>query len=138
MSDENETNNPYQPPTLSDETLPKKDADGPKAKLHPVHWLVPIFGYAYVPVILIFRSLANLIIPQRQYGIAGTLIDVGTSLAVLIIIATLIYVLTLIRLERRRNEQGTNTRLSSSIVTCLGFSHYCWSLATFLLIATCP
>ena len=110
MSDENEANNPYEAPTLSDEPLAKKDADGPKAKLHPAHWLVPFFGYAYLPVILIFRFLANLIIPQRQYGIAGTLIDVGTSLAVLISIATLIYVLTLIRLERRRNEQGTNTR----------------------------
>ena len=110
MSDENETNNPYQAPTLSDEPLAKKDADGPKAKLHPVHWLVPIFGYAYVPAIFIYRSLANLIIPQGQYGITGTLIDVGTSLTVLIIIATLIYVLILIRLERRRNEQETNTR----------------------------
>ena len=47
MSDENEANNPYQAPTLSDEPLAKKDADGPKAKLHPVHWLFPIFGYAY-------------------------------------------------------------------------------------------
>ena len=34
MSDENETNNPYQPPTLSDEPLAKKDADAPKAKPH--------------------------------------------------------------------------------------------------------
>ena len=47
MSDENEANNPYQAPTLSDEPLARKDADGPKAKLHPVHWLFPIFGYAY-------------------------------------------------------------------------------------------
>ena len=110
MSDENRTDTPYQPPAPSDEPLVQKDADGPKAKLHPVHWLVPIFGYAYVPAGFIFRSLANLIIPQRQYDIAGTLIDVGTSLTVLIIIATLIYVLILIRLERWRNEQGTNTR----------------------------
>ena len=53
MSDENRTDTPYQPPAPSDEPLVQKDADGPKAKLHPVHWLVPIFGYAYVPTILI-------------------------------------------------------------------------------------
>ena len=110
MSDENETDNPYKPPALGEETLVKQDAARAQAKLNPVHWLVPIFGYAYVPAIFIFRFLNNLIIPQGQYGIAGTLIDVGTSLAVLIIIATLIYVLILIRLERQRNEQGTNTR----------------------------
>ena len=37
MSDANETNNPYQPPALSDETLAKKDAAKTKAKLNPVH-----------------------------------------------------------------------------------------------------
>ena len=51
MSDDND--NPYQPPTLSDETLAKKDAARALAKLNPVHWLVPIFGYAYLPTILI-------------------------------------------------------------------------------------
>ena len=53
MSDENETNNPYQAPTLSEEPLAKKDADGPKAKLNPIHWLLPIFGYACLPLVIL-------------------------------------------------------------------------------------
>ena len=57
MSDENRTDNPYQPPALRDEPLAKKDANGPKAKLHPVHWLLPILGYVYVPPMFILNSL---------------------------------------------------------------------------------
>ena len=58
MSDENETNNPYQPPTLSDETLAKKGGDAPKAKPHPANWLIPWLGYGYVPLVigLIFNA----------------------------------------------------------------------------------
>ena len=52
MSDKNKTDNPYQPPAPSDEPLAKKDAVKPKARLNPVHRLVPIFGYAYVPALL--------------------------------------------------------------------------------------
>ena len=52
MSDENETNNPYQAPALSDEPLAKKDADGPKAKPHPANWWVPWLGYGYVPLVI--------------------------------------------------------------------------------------
>ena len=52
MSDENETNNPYQPPTLSDETLAKKGGDAPKAKPHPANWLIPWLGYGYVPLVI--------------------------------------------------------------------------------------
>ena len=58
MSDENETNNPYQPPTLSDETLAKKGGDAPKAKPRPANWLIPWLGYGYVPLVigLIFNA----------------------------------------------------------------------------------
>ena len=58
MSDENEANNPYQPPTLSDETLAKKGGDAPKAKPHPANWLIPWLGYGYVPLVigLIFNA----------------------------------------------------------------------------------
>ena len=52
MSDDNETNNPYQAPTLSDETLAKKDADGPKAKPHPANWWIPWLAYGYVPLVI--------------------------------------------------------------------------------------
>ena len=44
MSDENKTDNLYQAPTLSDEPLVRKGADGPKTRLNRVHWLVPILG----------------------------------------------------------------------------------------------
>ena len=109
MSDESKTDNPYQPPGPSDEPLAKKDADGPKAKLNLVHWLVPIFGYAYVPAIFIFGYLPRYTLSQGQFGIAEKPHN-QVWLVALIIIATLIYVFILIRLERRRNEQGTNTR----------------------------
>ena len=58
MSDENETDNPYQPPTLSDEPLAKEDADGTKAKPDPIHWQIPWLGYGYVPLVigLLFSS----------------------------------------------------------------------------------
>ena len=52
MSDENQTDNPYQPPALSDETLAKKDADAPKAKPHPANWWIPWLGYGYVPLVI--------------------------------------------------------------------------------------
>ena len=58
MSDENKTDNPYQAPTLSDETLAKKGGDAPKAKPHPANWLIPWLGYGYVPLVsgLIFNA----------------------------------------------------------------------------------
>ena len=52
MSDKNETDNPYQAPTLSDEPLVKQDTDGPKAKPHPANWWVPWLGYGYVPLVM--------------------------------------------------------------------------------------
>ena len=52
MSDENEANNPYQPPALSDEPLAKKGADAPKAKPHPANWWIPWLAYGYVPLVI--------------------------------------------------------------------------------------
>ena len=62
MSDENETDNPYQPPTLSDEPLAKEDANGTKAKPDPIHWQIPWLGYGYVPLVmgLMFLSLIHI------------------------------------------------------------------------------
>ena len=94
MSDENETDNPYQPPALSDETLAKKDAARALAKLNPVHWLVPIFGYAYLPTILINEA------KLENYGL---------SLVNLSIFVPPIYVAAILLLGWQRYRQGTNT-----------------------------
>ena len=109
MSDENETDNPYQPPTLSDEPLAKKDAAKTKAKLNPVHWLVPIFGYAYVPAIFIVASLPDYAISLRILGFLGTADDNAMVLAVYIIYVLPIYLVVILFLGWRRHRQGTNT-----------------------------
>ena len=59
MSDENETNSPYQSPTLSDEPLAKKDADGPQAKPDPIHRQVQWLGYGYVPLVIGLISISE-------------------------------------------------------------------------------
>lgn len=57
MSDNNEPNNPYHPPLLSDKPLAKAGTDSPNAKLHPVHLLFPLVGYAYIPVVFMLAYL---------------------------------------------------------------------------------
>ena len=109
MSDENETNNPYQPPATRGEPLAKQDVDAPKAKLNPVHWLVPILGYAYVPAGYIFGSIAEYARSQGQYGIAGTLEEFGNWYAIIIIFVLPVYVVAILLLGWRRHRQGTNT-----------------------------
>ena len=109
MSDENKTENPYQAPTLSDEPLAKKDAAKTKAKLNPVHWLVPIFGYAYVPAIAIVASLPDYAISLRIAGFLGTADDNAMVLAVYIIYVLPVYVVVILFLGWRRHRQGTNT-----------------------------
>ena len=109
MPDENETENPYQAPALSDEPLAKKDAAKPKVKLHPVHWLVPIFGYAYVPAGFIFGSIAEYALSQGQYRIAGTLQEFLNWYVLIIIFVLPVYVVVILLLGWRRHRQGTNT-----------------------------
>ena len=109
MSDENETNNPYQAPTLSDEPLVRKGADGPKTRLNRVHWLVPILGYAYVPAGYILASLAEYARSQEQYGIWRTLEEFGNWYVILIILVLPVYVVVILFLGWRRHRQGTNT-----------------------------
>ena len=101
MSDENETNNPYQAPTLSDEPLAKKDADAPKAKLNPIHWLLPIAGYAYVPVAIV------LIGTSEVFGIMD--IEAGLLSFGLLLPGLPLYAAALFYMNRRRDKQGTNT-----------------------------
>ena len=59
MSDKNETDNPYQAPTLSDESLAKKGVDAPKAKPHPANWWIPWLGYGYVPLVIGLLSVTD-------------------------------------------------------------------------------
>ena len=109
MSDENETNNPYQAPTLSDEPLAKKDAAKTKAKLNPVHWLVPIFGYAYVPAFHIFEDLYGYARSLGQDGIAEMITSIVDFLWFGIFVSLPVYVVIILYLGWRRHKQGTNT-----------------------------
>ena len=97
MSAKNQTDNPYQPPTLSDEPLPKKDADGPKAKPDPIHWLLPILGYAYVPIVLLLASNQGDARGFLQFSLVVSFFGVP------------FYAAMLFGLNRMRNEQGTHT-----------------------------
>ncbi len=102
MSDENKTDNPYQPPTLSDEPLAKQ-------KIHPVHWLVPTFGYVYVPALFIFISPDGYVRSTEQYGIPKELHPYFGWLAILSLFVLPIYVVVICFLGWRRSRQGTNT-----------------------------
>ena len=102
MSDDND--NPYQPPGPSDKPLAKKDADGPKTRLNPVHWLVPIFGYAYVPAIFIFQD------QFLGYSIEEMLdVSVRPADFVYFFIPFPVYVIVILFLDWRRNSKGRNT-----------------------------
>jgi hypothetical protein len=104
MSDENETDNPYQPPGPSDKPLSRKDADGPKTRLNPVHRLVPIFGYAYVPAIFIFQD------QFLGYSIEEMLdVSVRPADFVYFFIPFPVYVIVILFLDWRRNSKGRNT-----------------------------
>ena len=109
MSDENKTENPYQAPTLSDEPLAKKDAAKTKAKLNPVHWLVPIFGYAYVPTLLMWQPLYNFANSFWDNSILETADEIAMGLALCIIFVLPVYVVVILLLGWRRHRQGTNT-----------------------------
>ena len=109
MSDENETNNPYQAPTLSDEPLVRKGADGPKTTLNRVHWLVPILGYAYVPSFFTFAILSEYTNWLGQNGIAETLFNIRAFFWNGILILLPIYLVVILFLGWRRHRQGTNT-----------------------------
>ena len=109
MYDENETNNPYQAPTLSDEPLVRKGADGPKTRLNRVHWLVPILGYAYFPAFSTFQILSVEARSLGQDGIAETLFYIDAFFWNGILILLPIYLVVILFLGWRRHRQGTNT-----------------------------
>ena len=99
MSDENEPNNPYQAPTLSDEPLAKKDADGPKATPHPANWLVPWLGYGYVPLVIGLISISE--------GIDRFYILFYSALALLLLLP--VYGLVILGLTAQRTLRKTNS-----------------------------
>ena len=109
MSDENETDNPYQAPMLSNEPLVRKGADGPKTRLNRVHWLVPILGYAYVPAFFTFAILSEYTNWLGQDGIAETLDSIYVFGRFGIFIFLPIYLVVILFLGWRRHRQGTNT-----------------------------
>ena len=71
MSDENETESPYHAPELSDEPLVTQESAKPKSRLNPIHWLLPILGYACLPfvILLFFFGPYNNIGPLSQLDI---------------------------------------------------------------------
>ena len=99
MSDENKTDNPYQPPALSDETLVKKDADGAKAKLNPANWWVPWLGYGYVPLVIGLISISE--------GIDRFYILFYSALALLLLLP--VYGLVILGLTAQRTLRKTNS-----------------------------
>ena len=99
MSDENKTDNPYQPPTLSDEPLVRKGADGPKVKSHPANWLVPWLGYGYVPLVIGLISISE--------GIDRFYILFNSAFALLLLLP--VYALVILGLTAQRTLRKTNS-----------------------------
>ena len=103
MSDENKTDNPYQPPTLSDESLAEKDADGTKAKPHPFHWWVAWLGYGYVPAFIV--PVIALIAQDK--GADAWMIGFCSTLALLFLLP--VYGLVILGLTAQRTLRKTNS-----------------------------
>ena len=97
MSEENETNNPYQPPALSDVPLAKQDTDRPKAKPHPANWWVPWLGYGYVPLVMGLMFISEDPFP----------IFIFSGLGLFFLLP--VYGLFILKLTAQRNQQGTNS-----------------------------
>ena len=119
MSDENKTDNPYQAPALSDETLVKKDADGPKAKPEPFHWWVAWLGYGYVPAFIV--PVIALI--AQDEGADAWMIGFCSTLALFFLLAVyglVILGLTVQRTLRKTNSVGlTMSQISSMVLPIL-------------------
>ena len=103
MSDENKTDNPYQPPTLSDESLAEKDADGTKAKPHPFHWWVAWLGYGYVPAFIV--PVIALIAQDK--GADAWMIGAYSTLALFFLLP--VYGLVILGLTAQRTLRKTNS-----------------------------
>ena len=102
MSDENKTDNPYQAPTLSDESLAKKGGDAPKAKPHPANWLIPWLGYGYVPLVIGLLSVTDA--GEERY--TWWLLSVSSLFFLLPVYGLVILGLTAQRTLRKTNSVG--------------------------------
>lgn len=109
MSNENENDNPYQAPTLSDEPLAKQDADGTQAKPEPFHWAIPCLGYGYVPTMigLLFGS---------EDRFETLFFSIGALLFLLPVYGLVILGLTVQRIKQKNNRAGLTTFQMLSIV----------------------
>lgn len=104
MSDNNEPNNPYHPPLLSDRPLATAGTDGPNAKLHPVHLLFPLVGYAYVPIVYIVAFILGSLgvhVKYKPVYFAGTFYLLFPGLP--------LYAGVLLFLDHARKKRGTNS-----------------------------
>ena len=119
MSDENKTDNPYQTPALSDETLVKKDADGPKAKPHPANWWIPWLGYGYVPLVIGLLSVTDDSNYDRYFAY---LLSVQALFLLLPVYGLVILGLTAQRILRKTNSVGlTLFQILSMVLPILWF-----------------
>ena len=103
MSDENNSDNPYQPPALSDEPHAKQDADGPKAKPHPANWWIPWLGYGYVPLVIGLLSVTDDSNYDRYFA---WLLSVSALFFLLPVYGLVILGLTAQRTLRKTNSVG--------------------------------
>ena len=130
MSDENKTDNPYQPPVLSDQPLVKQEIPSSTTTLNPIHWLLPIAGYAYVPVAIVFIGTSEV------FGIMD--IEAGLLSFGLLLPGLPLYAAALFYMNRRRDKQGTNTlglklyHGLSLILPALWVALWFWAVSTGL------
>ena len=105
MADDNAQ--PYQSPARSDAPLGMIDTAHIKAKPHVTHWLLPILGYAYVPV---FLTLVIGLTAQKQYSDAwflGYAVEIYSFGAMLWLLP--VYGLVMLGLTAKRIKDGTNS-----------------------------
>ena len=118
MSDENKTDNPYQAPTLSDESLAKKGVDVPKAKPHPANWWIPWLGYGYVPLVIGLLSVTDA--GEERY--TWWVLSISTLFFLLPVYGLVILGLTAQRTLRKTNSVGlTLFQLLSMVLPILWF-----------------
>ena len=103
MSDENKTENPYQPPAPSVEPLAKQDADGPKTKPHPFQSWVAWLGYGYVPAFIV--PVIALI--AQDEGFDAYFIGAWSALALFFLLP--VYGLVILGLTAQRILRKTNS-----------------------------
>ena len=113
MSEENKTDNPYQPPTLSDEPLVNQEVARPKATLTPVHVLLPALAYAYLPAAIVLSTGEGKEIEiPLPYGLGPVFeCDLGRFAVFFLTlpVSLPLYAAALFFLNLRRNRHGTNT-----------------------------